>query len=244
MNQHNIHIDKPTAKSPQQYELKVWDIPVRIFHWLLVVLFAAAYITNKLGPNYFTYHVWSGYGIIVLVSFRILWGVVGTYHARFINFVPNPITLSQYALRVAKRTERHHVGHNPLGAVMVIILLLTIFIQALSGLFSNDEIFNLGPLYGYISNDLSLTLTSLHRQLFYWILAAVVLHIAAVLFHVFYKRDNIIKAMITGSKAIEDLAGEKAVTSSRIWLAVFIVVALALVLAWIIYSAPAPVSDI
>lgn len=236
---------KPLDLSPlaEQRTVKVWDIPLRIFHWSLVILFAVAYITNSLGTDYFKYHLWSGYAIIVLVSFRILWGIVGSYHARFINFVQNPVATAKYALSVFKRKDKHYAGHNPLGAIMVIALLLTILAQAVTGLFTNDEIFNLGPLYGYISNDLSLTLTSLHRQLFYWILAAVALHILAVLAHVFLKRENIIKSMFSGKKQGADLTNEKSIGSSRIWLALIILVILSLALAWVIYTAPEAISE-
>ena len=126
---------------------------------------------------------------------------------------------------------------------MVIILLIAILVQAITGLFTNDEIFNLGPLYAYVSDELSLELTSLHRQLFYWILGAITLHIAAVLFHVFLKRDNIIKAMFTGEKDVHDAKDVKPIKSSRIWLAIIIVVVLALILAWVISTAPDAVVD-
>ena len=109
---------------------------------------------------------------------------------------PNP---AKQAIAVRKAAYTL-IGNSfkPIGAVMVVVLLLTILIQAITGLFTNDEILNVGPLYAYIIDELSLKLTSLHRQLFYWILAAVLLHIAAVLVHVFFKRDNIVKAMFTG----------------------------------------------
>jgi len=223
--------------------LKIWDLPVRIFHWSLVILFIAAYITNVLGTNYFKYHLWCGYAIIVLVSFRIVWGIVGTYHARFTTFVRNPVATAKYAINVFKRNDKHYVGHNPLGALMVIALLLTIFIQAVTGLFTNDEIFNTGPLYGYISNELSLKLTSLHRQLFYWILGAVVLHIAAVIIHVFFKRDNIVKAMFTGKKSAQNAESAKSIKSSRLILAGIILVILTVALIWIITHAPTAVSS-
>jgi len=223
--------------------VKIWDLPVRVFHWSLVILFIAAYVTNYLGPSYFNYHLWCGYAVIVLVSFRIIWGVIGTYHARFVNFLRDPFSTARYAFNFLRKKDEHHLGHNPLGAVMVIILLAAILVQAITGLFTNDEIFNLGPLYAYVSDELSLELTSLHRQLFYWILGAIGLHIAAVLFHVFFKRDNIIKAMFTGTKDVHDAKDVRPIKSSRIWLAIIIVVILALILAWIISTAPEAVVD-
>jgi cytochrome b len=231
-------------KSPvKTTTLKVWDLPVRIFHWSLVVLFIAAYATNSLGSDYFKYHLWTGYTIIVLVSFRILWGVVGTHYARFINFVRNPIVTAKYAISFFKKTDARYAGHNPLGAVMVVALLFTILIQGLTGLFTNDEILNLGPLYTYVSDELSLKLTSVHRHLFYWILGAIVMHIIAVLFHLTFKRENIIAAMLTGKKNGEGLEGEKSITSSRAWLAIIIILALSLLLAWVVLHAPELVSE-
>ncbi len=225
--------------------IKVWDLPVRIFHWSLVFLFIVAYITNNLGSDYFIYHLWSGYALIVLVSFRIIWGLVGSYHARFNHFVKTPVTTAKYALSVFKKTDKHYLGHNPLGAVMVIILLTVILIQGVTGLFTNDEIFNVGPLYAYISDELSLQLTSLHRQLFYWILGAIALHILAVVLHVVLKRENIIKAMFTGKKNVmlgeENLQAADDKTSfgsSKTWLAIVIVVVLSALLAAVILTAP------
>ena len=238
-NQDNLN----TEKSIQPKTIKIWDVPVRIFHWSLVTLFIAAYVTNLLGPNYFNYHLWAGYGIIVLVVFRILWGFVGTYHARFFNFVRSPVATTKYALSVLKKKDVHYLGHNPLGAVMVVALLLAILVQAVTGLFTNDEIINLGPLYGYINDELSLKLTSIHRQLFYWIVGAIFLHIVAVLFHVWFKRDNIVKAMFTGKKNTDELAEEKSISSSRIWLAIIIVAIVIAALVWIISGAPEAVTD-
>ncbi len=242
MTASNENPEVSSEKNQAPKFIKVWDLPVRLFHWSLVLLFIAAYVTNSLGANYFKYHLWCGYAVIVLVSFRIVWGLVGTHHARFINFIRNPFTTVKYAIDSLKNTEKHYAGHNPLGAIMVVVLLLAILVQATTGLFTNDEIMNLGPLYSYINDELSLKLTSLHRQLFYWILGAVVLHIAAVLIHVFFKRNNIVKAMVTGKKPSKGIEQEKSIRSSRIWLAIIIVVILALALAWIITHAPEAVS--
>lgn len=231
-------LDESIQQPEETKTIKVWDLPVRIFHWSLVLLFIAAYVTNALGPSYFHYHLWTGYAVIVMVSFRIIWGLVGTYHARFINFVRNPFTSVKYALATLRNKEKHYAGHNPLGAIMVVILLLTVLIQAITGLFTNDEILNLGPLYAYITDELSLKLTSLHRQLFYWILGAIFLHIAAVLLHVFFKKENLIKAMFSGKKTVKGLEQEKSIESSRILLAIIIVIVLAAILAWVITTAP------
>ncbi len=235
---HENSEEAPASLAAQKNTLKIWDLPVRLFHWGLVAAFVEAYTTHYLGATYFKYHTWCGYSVIVLTMFRLVWGLVGTYHARFINFVRPPVATAHYIASMIKKTDARHAGHNPLGGAMVIILLMALLAQAFSGLFSNDEIFNLGPLYGYVSDDLSLSLTSLHRQLFYWILGAVILHIIAVCLHVFFKRDNIVKAMLTGEKNAAGLEGVKEITSSRIGLAIIIVITLSTALTWLIYSAP------
>lgn len=244
----NTEINTETNTKHTPKTIKVWDLPVRIFHWSLVLLFIAAYVTNSLGSDYFVYHLWSGYALIVLVSFRIVWGLVGTYHARFKNFVKNPIATAKYALSILKKKDKHYLGHNPLGAVMVVVLLIAILIQAITGLFTNDEIFNLGPLYAYISDELSLQLTSLHRQLFYWILGAIALHILAVLVHVIFKHDNIVRAMFSGKKnlaASEDSQPqpEENISSSKLGLAIVILIVLIAILSAVILTAPEAVTE-
>lgn len=224
--------------SPVDTHLKIWDLPTRVFHWLLVISFIAAYVTNWLGVSYFVYHLWVGYFVVILLVFRILWGIVGTHHARFVNFVRHPIESVRYALHLTKGKAESYPGHNPLGALMVLTLMLVLLLQAVTGLFANDEIFNIGPLYGYVSHELSLKLTAVHKELFYWILGAVVIHVGAVLFYVFFKRENLIKAMVTGKKPVDGLHEAKTIDSSRIWLALVLVVIISALLAWIIVAAP------
>ena len=220
-----------------------WDLPVRLFHWTLVVAVLAAFVTNKLGIAYFKYHVWCGYTVIVLIAFRIIWGIIGTYHARFWNFVRSPWRTFSYTRDWLRHREQPHAGHNPLGAWMVLLLLLTLFLQALLGLFGNDEIFNLGPLYGYVSNERSLQLTSIHRQLAYWILAAVVVHVIAVIAHRVFKKENLVKPMITGYKDHDATNSSVGINTSRTWLAIVLVAVLSGTLAWIINHTPVATLD-
>jgi cytochrome b len=219
-------------------ERRVWDLPVRVFHWTLVLAVAGSWLTHQLGVNYFIYHVWCGYTVLVLVAFRLLWGIVGTRHARFWNFVRSPLATARYGLDLLRGRSEHHVGHNPLGAWMVIVLLLALLAQAVMGLFGNDEIFNLGPLNGYVSNERGIELTSLHRKLFYWILGAIALHIAAVIYHRVALRENLVRAMFTGRKPA--VPESESIRSSRTVVAVLIVALLAGLLAWVVLHAPIP----
>jgi cytochrome b len=232
------------AKTPSSAgQSRVWDLPVRLFHWTLAAAFLGAFITNRLGVSYFKYHVWCGYAVIVLVSFRILWGFVGTYHAQFRHFVRGPITTLRYAARLLGGNASSHLGHNPLGAWMVVFLLAGLAVQAVTGLFGNDEIFNTGPLVGYVTKDVSLRLTSLHRHLFYWIAAAITLHVLAVVAHRVFDQSDLVRAMITGRKQSHRAEAADHISSSRIWLAVLLTVAITGVLAFVVTHAPVPADD-
>jgi cytochrome b len=220
-------------------ERQVWDLPVRLCHWTLVAAVAGAWLTHALGINYFVYHVWCGYAVLVLVTFRIVWGIVGTRHARFWNFLRAPRPTARYGWDLLRGRVTHYAGHNPLGAWMVLLLLLALFAQALLGLFGNDEIYNLGPLNGYVSYDRGIELTSLHRRLFYWIVAAITLHVAAILYHRIAHKEHLVRAMITGRKSAAVVPDSETIPSSQIVAAVLIVIALAGVLVWVVQHAPA-----
>jgi len=220
---------------------RVWDLPVRIVHWLLVFGIAGSYATHKAGVAYFTYHLWFGYLVVVLASFRIVWGFVGTRHARFRNFLRGPRKTIAYLRALARGEPQAHAGHNPLGAWMVVLLLLGLLAQGITGLFANDEIFNTGPLYGYVGDALSLALTSWHRRLFDWILVAVALHVLAVLAHLLIKKEDLIRPMFSGHKPAGAIADHQAIGSSRLWIAALVFSALLATLTWFVTHAPAGV---
>ena len=227
------------TNSSEKSHAKIWDLPVRVFHWTLVLSVLGAFITNRLGVSYFKYHVWFGYGVIVAVSFRILWGIFGSHHAQFHNFVRGPKAAITYALSLLRRHHLPFHGHNPLGAVMVVVLLIALAVQAGAGLFGNDQIFNVGPLAGYVSSDDSLTLTSLHRRLFWGIAGAVGLHLGAVLFHTLVFKENLVKAMITGHKPLFHLPEGGSWRVAPVWLAVILCIGVGSALAIVIKTAPA-----
>ena len=232
------------SRAPQESSERahaIWDVPVRVFHWLLALAFAGAYVTHELGIEYFKYHLWCGYTVLVLVTFRVIWGFIGTRHALFASFVRGPVTTARYAVDLLRRRAPRFASHNPLGAWMVIVLLAGLFVQAFTGLFGTDDIVNFGPLYGYVSYERSLELTSLHRQLFYWLLGGVALHVFAVLAHWALGKERLVHAMFTGRKWLKDYAHE--IQSSRVWLAALTVFILIVVLAFIVQHAPIPAAD-
>jgi cytochrome b len=234
---------QPTADALPRTETAplVWDLPVRIFHWGLLASIVAAFVTNKLGVKFFWAHAFAGYTALVLTAFRILWGFVGTRHALFSDFLRGPAAVLAYAKSLGRPDGPHYVGHNPLGAAMVLFLLAGVLAQAATGLFSNDEIFNTGPLAGYVGKELGLALTSFHRRFFYVLLGAIALHALAVAAHRIFRRENLVAAMISGRKP--DAPAQEGIDGSRLWLAAPLVAALAALLWWVIAHAPHAAAD-
>ena len=221
-----------TTSSPDSH--LVWDLPVRVTHWVLVLAVAGCWATHYAGVEWFAWHRRLGYTVLVLVAFRIVWGFVGTRHARFAGFVRGPRMLLAYLSERVPAT----VGHNPLGALSVVAFLALLSLQAATGLFANDEIMNMGPFYGWIAPELSNRITSVHRASSEWLLVLIGLHVAAGAFYVRVRRKPLVSAMITGRKPAADVPAAEAITGSRVLLACVIVAALAMALALAVRAAP------
>ena len=182
--------------------IKVWDAPVRLFHWLLVALVAVSVSTGYIGGNLMRWHVWSGCTILALLIFRLLWGFAGSTTARFAHFVRGPRAALGYARGLLARAPSNTAGHNPLGGWMVLLLLASAALQAGTGLFSNDDIATEGPLYDKVSKATSDAISAVHQANAVVLLVLIGLHVAAVLYYLWYKRENLLRPMITGRKEI------------------------------------------
>ena len=185
---------------PEEKLVRVWDAPVRLFHWLLVLLFAFMFFTGKSGSDWLTWHVRSGYAVFALVIFRVLWGFVGSTHARFSSFLAGPKACIEFLRHLMKRSPSSYAGHNPLGGWMVLVLLLSLAFQVSTGLFSNDDLLFEGPLASLVSKETSDRLTGWHVWNFNLLLVLAGLHILAVLYHWLFMKENLIGAMFTGMK--------------------------------------------
>ena len=183
--------------------IRVWDLPTRIFHWVLVLLIAAMIVTGKVGGNLIDWHGRIGLALVALIAFRIVWGFAGSTYARFASFFPTP-----YRLRAYLRGEWSTPGHNPLGALSVFALLGVLTAQLLTGLIANDDIAFVGPLYDLVGRDLSNLATGWHKLSVNVLIALVVLHLAAIMFYAHVKKDNLVKPMVRGWKEVP--AGEPA----------------------------------
>jgi cytochrome b len=192
----------PEARVP----VKVWDVPVRAVHWLLVALLVVQVVTGKLGGAWMALHVYSGYAAMVVVLFRLAWGFVGSTHARFTSFLKGPAAGLRFARRLFSREAVPQLGHNPLGGWMVVALLASLLLQVGTGLFANDGANTEGPLARYISFELSGSVTELHRVNLKVLLVLSAVHVAATLFHWLVKREDLIRAMFTGVKHVPESA--------------------------------------
>jgi cytochrome b len=181
----------------------VWDLPTRLFHWLLAAAVTGAVVTGLQGGALMDWHGRFGLSIVGLLAFRLVWGFVGSTYARFIQFFPTPGKVAAY-WRGQWRAE----GHNPLGALSVFGLLALLAVQVASGLVGNDDIVFSGPLADLVTKDISNRLTGFHQLLSNALYALVALHVAAVLFYTRRKKRSLIKPMITGWK--DNAQGESA----------------------------------
>jgi cytochrome b len=180
--------------------IQVWDLPTRVFHWLLVTLVAVSFVSGKIGGTWMQYHMWSGYAVLGLLMFRMAWGFAGGRHARFSAFVRSPGHVLRYTRTLLQPEAPRHLGHNPLGGWSVLAMLLALCVQAVTGLFANDDIFTEGPLYPWVSKATSDWLTHIHRLNQGVILLLVGVHVMAVLFYLTIKHENLIQPMFTGRK--------------------------------------------
>jgi cytochrome b len=184
--------------------VRVWDLPVRLFHWLLVVLVTFSFVTGYIGGNALPWHMRSGYCILALVLFRVVWGVVGSRTARFSDFIRAPSHVIGYARSLVKGASMFHAGHNPLGGLMVLLMLVLLLVQATTGLFVDDDAGTRAALADKASDAIVSLFTRIHRINTNVILVCIALHVCAALFYLFVRRDNLIRPMFTGTKLAPD----------------------------------------
>lgn len=182
---------------------RVWDLPTRVFHWTLAATVLCSVVSAKIGGNAMVWHFRFGYVVFALLLFRFVWGLVGGHWSRFAIFVRAPGDALRY-LRGERRPDDHFdVGHNPLGALSVMALLLFLAAQVGTGLVADDEIASVGPLNRLVSSAVAARATSWHADYGSALLLGLVgLHIAAVVYYLVCKKTNLIRPMIVGDKPL------------------------------------------
>lgn len=181
---------------------KIWDWGTRLWHWTFAIAVCLSWFLGEyMSFDTVRWHFYNGYGVLGLLAFRLLWGVVGPAPVRFVNFFPSPAGTWHYLKSILKRQPSGTPGHNPLGALSVYALLLVVLMQACSGLFLEaDDYFEAAPLHQSAPDTVVSVMSSLHHNLPPVMLVLVALHVAAIGFYLFWKRENLAGAMITGWK--------------------------------------------
>ncbi len=209
---------------------RVWDLPTRLFHWLLVALVGFSWWSGK--NDRIDLHIWSGIAILTLLLFRLLWGFFGSSTARFANFIRGPRTVFSYL-----RGQWRGIGHSPLGALSVVALLGGLAVQVSLGLFSTDEdgLFY-GPLAQFVSIDASEEIADLHDDFFNVVLTLVGIHIAAVLFYRLLLGKKLTGPMISGKAVIGPEA--EPMRPAKWWVALVCIAIAIGISRWIVAGAP------
>lgn len=193
--------DRDQVQPLGERRIPVWDIPIRLVHWSFVLLLPGLWLTWKTGQM--ALHRQLGYVMLGLLIFRLYWGFFGSSPAQFVSFVRGPLVVLHYARTLFSKPGAPRLGHNPLGGWSVLILLGLLCAQVSLGLFAQDtDGIESGPLAHHVSFETADAARELHEIGFNLILVFVALHIGAVLFHLAFKRDNLIRPMITGHRAM------------------------------------------
>jgi len=181
--------------------IKVWDLPVRVFHWLLVAGFFVAYLTED---DLLTLHVWAGYLVSGLLIFRIVWGFTGNQYARFGNFLCNPIQSINYIKDAIALKSKRYIGHNPAGATMIVLLLFSLLMTCITGfaVYGADQV--AGPLAGIVGSENEELWEETHEFFANFTFLLVFVHILGVAFESFIHGENLVKSMWNGYKKSMD----------------------------------------
>ncbi|MFQ5469506.1 MAG: cytochrome b/b6 domain-containing protein [Gammaproteobacteria bacterium] len=185
-----------------QQKIKIWDPLVRLFHWGLVISFFTAYITED---RFLDIHVLVGYTALALLSIRLIWGIIGSYHARFVNFVRSPSVIAAYLKDILMFRARHYLGHNPAGGAMVIALMISVTVTCVSGLFVLGALEYAGPLaslFPVITDGYAHALEDIHEFSANFTLFLVALHLGGILLASIQHKEDLVRSMFTGYKML------------------------------------------
>lgn len=183
------------------HRIRIWDLPTRVFHWLLAALVLTQIVTANIGGNAMVWHMRSGYAVMALLLFRLVWGVVGGHWSRFPTFLYSPATVWNYV----RGRLQEPAGHNPLGALSVFSLLAALALQVASGLFSDDEIAFSGPFTALVSSERVGQATWFHTELGkFLVLGLVLLHLLAIAYYALLRRKTLVRPMVDGDKVLDE----------------------------------------
>ena len=236
--------DSPSSELPQAAgKYLIWDLPLRLFHWLLLICLAGSWITAEAGFDWTETHFLFGYCSLGLILFRIIWGFVGPTHARFSATILNPKNFQAIineARSLSSNKPSTHVGHGLVGYCSAILMLILVATQATSGLFISDDILYAGPYNGVVSSATAGQLAQIHHINFTVLQVVVAIHVVAVFWYLLRKKQNLINPMISGQKRLADQYAKYAIPSSKIGLAILLALLAGLSIWLLVWLAPPP----
>jgi cytochrome b len=211
--------------------VQVWDIAVRLFHWLIVALVAAAYATWRL--DWMVWHGWIGDLLLALVLFRLLWGFFGSETARFTHFLTSPRIVFQHLRYALLREPDRQVGHNPAGGWMILFLLLLLLAETLTGIYVANDIADVGPLTGIVPAAAANAIDFSHAVLWKILLASIGLHVLAIVGYAAVKGQDLVLPLITGTKVLpESVIAPRMASPARAAVLFIGSAAAAIIMAW------------
>lgn len=215
-------------------KIKVWDLPIRLFHWALVAMIVVCIYT--INVENITAHQYAGVFVLVLLLFRIIWGLIGSSTAKFWDFLKGPNTIYHYLRYGVSKTE----GHNPMGAYMVLFMLVVLLVQTLTGLFLTDNTYlhQDSPLYKLISSDTRKYFKFIHQYNLYVIYGMVGLHVIAIIGYLLLKGQNLVKTMVLGSRKENEWHSPMAQSlhGDKPWVALIIFIILGIIVPYMLYG--------
>jgi cytochrome b len=218
--------------SNSAHVVRVWDLPVRLFHWLIVALVAAAYATWRL--NWMVWHGWIGDLTLALVLFRLLWGFLGSETARFSQFLTSPRIALQHLKYTFLREPDRQVGHNPAGGWMVLLLLALLLAETLTGIYVANDIADVGPLTGMVPAAAADAIDVSHAIIWNVLLAAIALHVLAIAGYAAVKGQDLVRPLITGMKTLpEPVTAPRMASAARAAVLFAVSAAAATIIAWV-----------
>jgi len=218
--------------APALQSVRVWDLPTRLFHWVLALTVIGSLVSSQIGGNAMVWHTRLGLVVLALLIFRLVWGFAGGYWSRFSSFLYGPRSVTAYLRGDGGPGGRYDIGHSPVGSLSVWALFGLLFVQVATGLVVDDEIATTGPLNRFVTNATASTAGSWHTEFGKWLLIVLVIaHTAAVLYYLWRKKQNLIGPMVHGDMPLPPGTPASADDAGRRWAAA-VTLAAAAALAW------------
>jgi cytochrome b len=218
----------------------VWDLPLRLFHWLLVFCLFGQWLTVEVLDDAKDIHFYIGYFTLGLIIFRLIWGFIGTKYAKFSSFIAGPNVILDYLQSLTSKQKSFTTGHNALGGLLLPVVLILVGLQAISGLFTSDDIVSAGPYYDIANSTIQECMQWLHHNIFDVLIGLIVIHLFAIAWYRWALKHDLITPMLTGRKGVDV---SNAIAHSKLIKALVLAIAVGIFVYWLVEINPPPVEE-